>query len=41
MQTGDLIGDMPQQEMPEYNEGEMPMQGGEMPMQQPPQEMMQ
>ena len=39
--TGDLIGDMPQQEMPEYNEGEMPMQGGEMPMQQPPQEMMQ
>ena len=38
--TGDLIGDMPQMQMPEFNEGEMP-QGGEMPMQPPPQEMMQ
>ena len=46
MQTGDLIGDMPQQEMPEYNEGEMPMQGMPQGMpqdmqEQPPQEMMQ
>jgi hypothetical protein len=41
MHTGDLIGNMPEQQMPEFNEGEMPMQGGEMPMQQPPQEMMQ
>ena len=32
--TGDLIGDMPEMQMPEFGEGEMPMQ-------QPPQEMMQ
>lgn len=31
--TGDLIGDMPEMQMPEFSEGEMP--------QQPPQEMMQ
>jgi chromosome segregation ATPase len=39
MHTGDLIGNMPEQQMPEFNEGEMPQQG--MPPEQPPQEMMQ
>ena len=38
IQTGDLIGDMPQMQMPEFNEGGM--RDAEM-QQQPPQEMMQ
>jgi hypothetical protein len=41
--TGDLIGDMPEMEMPDFEEGRMSMQGMQphMPPEQPQQEMMQ